>query len=251
MFRTFAAFVLSAAAPVVVGAQTVDEVIARHLEARGGVERVRALNSLRMTGRMTIGTDASEPFSLELKRPNKTRVEFAVKGQVAVQSFDGTRGWVVMPFAGITEPQVLPPGEPRELAEQADIDGPLLDYRAKGSRAELVGKVKLASGEAFKVKLTLRSGGVRFFFIDAQTGFLVRAEGHRPAAQGASNFVNIFSDHRKVQGLVLPFRVESAPEGSDEKQQLVFSSIELNVPIEESRFAVPAGAKPLKAVEQP
>ena len=156
MFRSLAVLAVSAAFPALLSAQTVDEVIARHLEARGGIERVKAVKTLRMNGRITIGKEGTGPFSLELKRPNKMRVEFVLGGQVAVQAFDGTRGWVVMPFAGITEPQFQPPGEPRELAEQADIDGPLLDYASKGARVALIGKTGLASGEAWKLRMTLR-----------------------------------------------------------------------------------------------
>jgi hypothetical protein len=252
MFRSLAVFTVLAAFPAFLSAQTLDEVIARHLEARGGIDRVMATKTLRMTGRITIGAEGSGPFSLELKRPNKMRVEFILGGQAAVQAFDGTRGWVVMPFAGINEPQFQPPGEPRELAEQADIDGPLLDYHAKGARVDLIGKVRVGAGEAWKLRMTLRAGVVRFLFIDVKTGYLVRAEERRRVGEGDMTFANSFSDHRKVHGLVLPFRVESAPEGSSEKQVLVFDSIEVDAPIEESRFAVPAGAKPAaKPVGEP
>ncbi len=102
----------------------------------------------------------------------------------------------------------------------------------------------MGGGEAWKLRLTLGSGIVRFFFIDVKTGHIVRAEERRRMGEADLSFVNVFSDHRKVHGLVLPFRVESAPEGSSDKQVLVFDTIEVDVPIEESRFAVPAGAKP-------
>lgn len=252
MLRAVAIVALSASFPALLSAQTADDVIAQYVEARGGAARVKAVSSLRMNGHITVGEGLSGPFSMELKRPNKMRVEFILDGEKAVQAYDGTRGWMVMPFAGITEPQFEPPGEPRELAEQADIDGPLLDYARKGSRADLVGKATVNGALAWKLRLTLGSGIVRFFFIDVKTGHIVKAEERRRMGGADLSFVNVFSDHRRVQGLVLPFRVESAPEGSADKQSLVFDSIEVDVPIDESRFAVPAAAKPAaKPVQQP
>lgn len=252
MLRSLVALLLFVALPASLAAQTVDEVVAKYLAARGGLERVKATTSLRMNGRLTVGSGPAGPFSMELKRPGKLRVEFLLDGQRVVQAYDGTKGWMVNPFAGIPEAQVQPPGEPRDLAEQADIDGPLLDYRAKGMRLDLLGKTALGGSEAFKLRLTLRNGIVRFIFIDAKSGHIVRAEERRRMGEADVSFVNTFSDHRKVDGLVLPYRVESAPEGSSENQVLVFDTIEVNTPIEEARFAVPAGAKPAaKPVDKP
>ena len=87
---------------------------------------------------MKVGDDTM-PSLLELKRPNMSRWQFTFDGQTAVQAYDGKTGWMWMPFAGMTEPQAMSSEEKLEAEQQADIDGPLVDYKAKGSKIELVG----------------------------------------------------------------------------------------------------------------
>ena len=112
--------------------------IAKNVAARGGLEKLKAVKTMRLTGTMKVGDDTM-PSVLELKRPNKSRWQFTFDGQTAVQAFDGKAGWMWMPFAGMTEPQAMSAEEKQEAEQQADIDGPLVDYKAKGSTIELVG----------------------------------------------------------------------------------------------------------------
>src|SRR6185503_9024911 len=124
-------------------AQTVDEVIAKHLEARGGLEKLKAVKTIRMTGKMTMGPGMEAPISLELKRPSSIRMEFTIQGNVGVQAYDGKNGWAINPFGGKEDPEPLSADDLKEIEEQADRDGPLVDYKAKGNTVELVGKEKV------------------------------------------------------------------------------------------------------------
>src|SRR5438105_9299054 len=117
-------------------AQTADELIQKNIQARGGIAKIKAVQSMRLTGTMSV-EDERMPSTLEIKRPNKTRWEFTVDGQTAVQAFDGKTGWSLMPFSGKTEPETMSDDDLRDIELQADMDGPLVDYKEKGNRIEL------------------------------------------------------------------------------------------------------------------
>ena len=116
---------------------TVDELVARNLKARGGVERLKTVQAMRLTGSMEAPNGSDVPTTVYMARPNMIRQEATVDGRVAVQAFDGRRGWL-SPMMG-NSPVEVPAGVAKRMAEQADFDGPLVDLAAKGHRVELVG----------------------------------------------------------------------------------------------------------------
>src|SRR5262245_39460052 len=113
---------------------TADELVKKNIEARGGLEKIHSVKSLRMTGTMSMGSEAAAPTVLEFQRPSKVRWEFTVDGQTAVQAFDGKTAWVILPFTGDTEPHEMSAEDRKGIALQADIDGPLVDPEKKGNR---------------------------------------------------------------------------------------------------------------------
>ncbi|HSK10589.1 MAG TPA: hypothetical protein VK911_13500 [Vicinamibacterales bacterium] len=225
--------------PVVAGAQTADELIARNVEAKGGLERIRAVQTLRMTGRMTVAPGTEAPFVMEIERPNKMRLDFTVEGQSGSQAFDGKTGWQFLPFAGHREPQQLPTQVTRGLEEQADFAGPLVGARAKGTQVAYAGTVKLDTGEAHKLVLTLANGEERTIYLDGRSYLEVRGEATVKARGREIVMESIIADHKPVDGLVLPHRMESGPRGAPEKMRMVVEMYELNVPIDGARFAMP------------
>jgi outer membrane lipoprotein-sorting protein len=161
------------------GAQTVDEVVAKNLAARGGLEKLKAVKALRMTGTMSMGPGMTAPMVLELARGNRMRMEFTVEGKKGIQVFDGTNGWVLMQFMGQTDPEAMPAEAVTDVLEQTDIDGPLVDSQAKGHKVVLVGKDQVPGADAYHLRVTLKSGVVRDIWIDAANGLEVRGEGRR------------------------------------------------------------------------
>src|SRR5262249_33898403 len=87
-----------AAAPAFAG--TADEVIAKYVKAEGGLDKIRSIKTIHMTGKSVMGQGMEMPLVRYAKRPNKMRVEFTFQGMTGVQAFDGTSAWGVMPFAG-------------------------------------------------------------------------------------------------------------------------------------------------------
>jgi outer membrane lipoprotein-sorting protein len=237
--------VLAAAAAAVMLAalasgQTAEELIQKNIEARGGLEKIRAVRTLRMTGTMSLGEEGTAPTVLEFERPSRVRWEFTVDGETAVQAFDGTTAWMVAPFAGETEPHEMSPEDRKGIELQADFDGPLVDAEKKGNRVELVGREERNGRNAWKLKVTSKDGDTRFVFLDPGTylQFLTVTE-----LRGDGQSVEIenrIGDYRSVGGVLLPHSFEAAAEGVSESQTLRFEKIEVNVDIDAARFTMPS-----------
>jgi hypothetical protein len=224
-------------------AETVDQLLARYVAARGGLARIRAVNSLRFTGQLTLG-DIATPLVLELKRPRKMRTEFQVQGRRAVRAFDGEKGWVTLPVPGLDAPQLMPEDESREAREQADVDlSPLVDSAAKGYTIELAGREVRGEREYWKLIVKARDGTPRAVFLDPKTCLAVRSEEQRVLEGQIQDFVTIIGDYRTVGGLLFPFLLEVGPKASEERQRVVFEKVEINPPLDDARFAF-AGARP-------
>jgi len=222
--------------------QTADELIAKNIAARGGLDNLKAVQTMRLTGAMKAGGD-SMPSVLELKRPNMSRWEFTVEGQTAVEAFDGKSGWTWIPFAGQTEPQPMSEEESLDAEQQADLDGPLVDYQKKGSKVELLGHDPDFRPEDWKLKVTLKSGEVRFVYLDPKT-FLQTVSVLRRKVEGHDVEVRSeLGDYRKVGTVVLPHSFKASTSDGGQAQTLQFERIDLNVPIDDGRFLMPTPKK--------
>jgi outer membrane lipoprotein-sorting protein len=229
-----------AAVPAEIG---VEEILTRYAAARGGLERIRRIQSLRMTGTIAFDPAPASPFKLEMKRPNKMRTEFRFAGATGVQAFDGRQAWVVMPMAGKSEPEFLPEEASREAAEQADIEGMLIDAAAKGTKVAYVGPSKVAGRDCHKLSATLKSGSVRYVYLDAATFLEAKSEGRRRAGGEEVMIETLSQDYREVDGLKVPFMLEAGPAGRPERQRIVLEKVEFEVPIEDRRFQASAPAR--------
>lgn len=225
-----------------VHAQTVDEILAKHFEAQGGLEKLKALNSMRVTGTMALGPGMEAPFTMERKRPGKSRMEFTFQGMTGVQAFDGAKTWSVMPFMGKKDPEYGSDEDNKNAQDDADFDGPMMDYKAKGNTVELVGKESVEGADAFKLKVTKKNGDVQYSYLDAETYLLVKQEGKTKRRGQEFEGETLFSDYKDVDGYMQPFSMESGAKGMPQRQKMTFSKIELNVPLDDARFNMPGGA---------
>src|SRR5271154_6665896 len=148
------------------GAQTVDEVIAKNIQARGGGEKLKSVHSVRTTAKLTQGSFRAE-FRQENKRADKEREEFIIQGLAQVQAYDGKTGWQISPFGGRKDPELLSQDDLKSLVVDADMDGPLMEYKEKGHKAELVGHDSMEGTDCFKIKLSMKNGDVRYYYLDA------------------------------------------------------------------------------------
>src|SRR5260221_8183661 len=230
----------------VVQAQTVDEILAKHYDAMGGLEKLKALNTMRITGSMSMGQGMEAPIVVERKRPGKRRVEFTVQGMTGVQAFDGEKAWSLMPFMGKKDPELSSDEDNKNELDDADFDGGLVDWKAKGHNVELVGKESVDGADAYKLKLTKKSGKVEYHYLDAETYLLVKEEGTVKRRGTEMEGESTFSDYKDVQGYMMPFATEQGVKGMPQRQKMTISKIELNVPIDDSRFALPSASDTTK-----
>ncbi|HYA96456.1 MAG TPA: hypothetical protein VEH49_00050 [Methylomirabilota bacterium] len=247
----FAAAVAVAAASA--APQTVDDVVAKILDARGGAAKLRAIQTERVIGRISFGADAEGPFLVEFKRPAKYHMHLEMLGRRVYRTFDGkAAGWTLNPFAGDTEPRAMTADEVKDIAEEADFDGPFLDYRAKGIQIELVGKDKVEDKEALRLKVTSKSGDVRFYLADAAGFQLLKWEGKRKGQNGQDfDIESFFHDYRDVNGFKFAFEVLSGAPGQPPVQKIVVEKFEIDPAIDDADFGKPPAPAPPPPAPKP
>jgi hypothetical protein len=221
-------------------AQSVDDILAKHYEACGGLAKLKALNTMRVTGSMTMGPGMEAPITMERKRPGMRRMEFTIQGMTGIQAFDGAKTWSVMPFMGKKDPEVGTAEDNKNALDDADFDGALVDYKTKGHTIELMGKEPVEGADAYKLKVTKKNGNIEYDYLDAETYLLVKTEGKIKRRGTEMDGETTYSDYKDVDGLMQAFSMEVGTK--EMKQKLAFTKIELNVPLDDARFAVPAGA---------
>src|SRR6266481_5371439 len=220
-------------------AQTVDEVIARNVQAHGGADKLKSVHSLRTTAKFSQGSFRAD-FRQENKRADKVREEFIIQGLAQVQAYDGKTGWQISPFGGRKDPELLSQDDSKSLVVDADIDGPLVDYKEKGHKAELVGHDSMEGTDCFKIKLSMKNGDVRYYYLDSDSFLELKLE-IQTTIRGALQETEIYyGDYEQVNGVYYPFSVEQAPKGSSSRSQISVEKVEQNVPLDDARFSVPS-----------
>lgn len=241
--KTFAWFLVAGLISAATWAQTADEIIDKHLAAMGGKDKLKAVQSERLTGKMVMGQGMEAPFTLEMSRPNKMRMEFTFQGMTGVQAFDGKTGWSVMPFMGKTDPEAMPEEEVKKMQEQSDMDGLLMDYKEHGRTVELVGKEELEGTPVYKLKVTQKSGDIAYVYIDAEQYLQLKQTGKTKIRGQEIESETIFGDFKKVDGLVFPHSIEQKAAGMPGGMVMTVSKIELNTGVTDARFTMPAAEK--------
>ena len=231
-----------AVAPLSLGAQTVDEVIAKNIQAEGGMARLESVQTLRTSGKMTIGS-FDVRFVQENKRPDKVREEAIIQGMSQVQAYDGATGWQVNPFEGRRDPELLSADDSKSLQVDADIDGPLVNYREKGHKAELVGHDSVEGTDCYKIKLTLKNGDVRYYYLDTDSLLPIKLETQTSIRGSIQENETYYGDYEEVNGIYYPFAYESGQKGSTDRVKFTVEKIEQNVPLDDSLFSVPVVKK--------
>jgi hypothetical protein len=220
-------------------AQSVDEIVARHVQALGGIERLRAIRTLRMSGRVTAGGGREALVVREILRPDKIRTEFTLQGVTGVYAFDGARGWKVSPFEGSFAPAPMDDEEANQVADQADIEGPLVDWRAKGHRVELKGKETVDGRELYELEVTLKSGRTVTQFLDSKTHLRARAISERLVRGNPVEIETTFDDYRSVEGVSFPHSIETGAAGRPRRLGIRIEEIVVNPSLDEAGFRMP------------
>ena len=228
--------------PAASRAQDVDEIIAKYIQAHGGMDKLSAVQTRRQTSKILLGSFKADVLEIN-KRPDKVREEAILQGMAQVTAYDGKVGWRVNPFSGRREAELVSEDEMKELVVSADMDGPLVNYRQKGHKAELLGHDSVEGTDCYKIKLTLKNGDIRTYYLDTDSYLELKLEAQtfiRGAPQESETY---FGDYEQVGGIYFPFAIESGQKGNPDRVRFTVEKVELNVPIDDALFAMPA-AKP-------
>ncbi|HXP23271.1 MAG TPA: hypothetical protein VN807_03990 [Candidatus Sulfotelmatobacter sp.] len=221
-------------------AQTAEEIVSKYVAARGGEDKIKAVKTERITGTISFGADADGPFVVERRRPLKMHMEITLNGQTMIRTYDGkSSGWIYNPFSPKPEVQAMTANDLKSIFDEADFDGPFVDYKAKGNQIEFVDKGAVQGKPAYKLKLTNKNNDVSYFYFDADTYLILKWEGARKLADHDVAWESIFHDFRDVEGVKYPFLIESDAPGTDQTQRITAEKIEVNIPIDDSHFLKP------------
>lgn len=215
-------------------AQSVDDIVAKNILAKGGAEKLRAVQSIKITGTLVGPGDKQAPFTLWSKRPNMARQEATINGTTMVRAFDGTSAWLMMG----TDVQEITGPQARTSREQAEFDSPLLDYKDKGSVIELAETQKIAGSSVYHLKLTSKSGQVQHYYLDADTGLEKRTSVTVSQPGQSMTLVTELGDYRDVNGIKIPFSVKQIVNDTP-VSTLTIATVEFNSPIDDAIFRMP------------
>jgi len=229
VFSACAVVLLSSTA---VFAQSVDDIVSRNLAAKGGADKLRALQTLRQTGTVTMqGMNAT--MTTSFKRPNMNRQEINVMGQTMVMVFDGTTGAMLNPMVG-PNPIAMPAEQVDMMKDQSDFDGPLLDYKAKGYVIDLVGNETLDDKPVFHLRISRKTLPPQDLYLDGATYLETKMSTTIP---GSGVMEVKFGDYRTVNGLTMPYSMQSFAAGMMVSEMKI-DKIEFNVPLDNSLFKI-------------
>ncbi len=221
-------------------AQTVDEIIQKNLEARGGVDKITAIKSGKLSGKMlNQGMDMS--ITMWYVKPDKIRMEIIFSDKPMTFAYDGKIAWQISPLTGSTDPQEMTGNMADRVKENIEnLNEPFIDYEKKGHKIEFTGKDELEGTEVLKLKITLKSGKVRTVFIDAETFIELKTVSIQKSKDGQEiTMENIFGDYKPISGVMMPHSISMTANGQ-KSGEILFDSIENNVKTDENFFSMPA-----------
>jgi outer membrane lipoprotein-sorting protein len=258
------------------GGLTAEQIVQKHVAARGGLATWHAVHTMSWSGKMDAGIGDSVarseayvadtwgknkakmraaalkgetkeapkqvqlPFVLEMKRPGKSRVELEFAGKTAIQVYDGKEGWMKRPYLNRDDWEPFTDEQAKASAGKWDLDGPLFDTAAKGTTVALEGVEKVDGNGAYKLKLTLKDGTVQHVWIDQKSFLDVKVEGSPRRMDGKMRTVWVTQrDFRSVQGVMVPFVLETAVDGYRETHKMTLEKVTLNPTLDDALFTKP------------
>ena len=224
---------------VTLQAQTADEIIAKFVKTVGGADKIRAVTTLKRAGKFTGSGGFEAVIMQENKRPNMVRQEFQIQGLTGISAYDGKNGWKIQPWGGKKDPEEMGEDELKSIVEDADFDGPLVDYNAKGNTVEYIGTEPVEGTDAIKLKVSVPNGDVYYYYMDTDYYVPIKIETKRMIRGAEQESETILGDYKEVNGWYLPFSIEMGAKGSQFKQKVNYDTIEANVPLDDSIFRKP------------
>ncbi len=220
---------------------TVDELVAKNIEAKGGATALNNLQTLRVTGKLLLPVAGQVELAyLETKKhPDEVRIEASIQGMTQIQAYDGKEGWKISPFFGRKDPERMSADDVKAMVEDTELGGPLSDWKEKGSTLEYLGTEDVDGTPAHKLKVTRKNGDVSFVYLDPDHFLEIRIVTQRTVHGAHEEVETDLGDYEKAGGVFVPTSIEAGPKGAAEKQKIVIDKVEANVPVDDAIFHFP------------
>jgi hypothetical protein len=237
---------------IVARTQTADELVAKNLQAKGGIDKIKAIKSTRYTARLDLGGGFTAKASQENMRPSLVRETFAIQGMTAVQAYDGSAGWQIQPFQGHKDPELMGEDDLRDMLLDSDFDGALVDYKEKGNTVEFLGHDIVDGDDALRLKVTLKNGDIVYYYLDPDTFLEIRKEIQQFIRGSVRERIVDLGSYKPVSGVMYPFSIAVGSKSNPGSQTFTVEKMEVNVSIDAADFALPASLKqaPKSAAEK-
>jgi hypothetical protein len=220
---------------------TVDELVAKNIEAKVGATALHNLQTLRLTGKVLVQQGQIELAYVEIKkRPDEVRTEASLQGMTQIEAYDGKEGWKISPFQGRKDPERMSADDVKALVEDSEIDGPLVDWKAKGSTVEYLGTEDVEGTNAHKLKVVRKNGDVSFVYLDPDHFLEIRVVTQRTRHGAYEEVETDLGDYEKAGGVFVPTSIESGRKGAPDKQRIIIDKVEANVSVDDAIFHFPA-----------
>jgi len=224
---------------------TLDQILQKNLDALGGADALKAVNTLVIDAKMVFQGGTSEaPMKLQVKRPNFVRTEFQIQGRPIIMAWDGSTGWMINPMTGSTDAQKLDDATVRQVTQNADVEatlGSMSALKAAGHALELVGKEDIGGSPAYKIRVTRKSGDVQTYFLSADTWLAVKTITKTSQMGQEMEVESLAGNYRKVSGVMIAHSTEQKVAGRT-MMQMTVEKVAVNSPIDDTVFKMPAAA---------
>jgi len=240
VFAAFSFFILLAPARGQNAGLTLDQIVQKHTAALGGADKLKAIQTVVITGGASLRDgQIGMPITIRIKRPALMRMDMHLQERTFVESFDGTTGWVINSFSGSNTPQKMSQEDAASALDNTDLfEGSLVDYKAKGSSLDLLGKEPVDDKSAYKLKITKKSGAVEFLYLDVGSFLPIKTSGKRKQLGQEMDYESAPSNYKAVNGVMIPFTIRQKINGRD-AMELNITQVDVNVPIDDSIFRMP------------
>jgi hypothetical protein len=223
--------------------QTAEELVNKNIEAKGGMDKIKAAKTRRLTGKLIVSGIVATAGQ-ENMRPNLVRETVSLQGMTAVQAYDGATGWQIQPFGGRKDPELMGEDDMRDLLIDSDFDGPMVDYQSKGNTIEYLGHDVVDGDDALRLKVTLKDGDIVYYYLDPDTYLEIRRETQEFIRGSVRENVTDLGSYKPIDGVMYPFSIASGPKNDPTSWQTVtVDKIEVNVSLDASEFALPTSLK--------
>src|ERR1035438_7804102 len=209
-------------------AQSAEELVNKNIQAKGGIDKIKAIKSIRITGKLNAGGGFTAATVQENERPNLVRETFSLQGMTAVTAYDGATGWHIQPFGGHKDPELIGEDELRGLLIDADFDGPLVDYKEKGNTVEYLGHDIVDGDDALRLKVTLKNGDILYYYLDPDTFIEIRKEVQQFIRGSVRDRVVSLGSYKPVAGVMFPFSISQGTKSNPDAQTNSVQKMEAN-----------------------